>query len=100
MNGTYSKECVKDNLDTASHPFKLTMEIQERKGKQTCNEIVHDNLSKTAALKKLKPYNYTGDAKNTIINNAIARKEELEEAHVTNTEHKFPDYSINRRNNF
>ena len=53
MNGTNSKECVKDDLDAVSRPFKLTMKMQEQKGKETYNEIVCDNLSKTDALKKL-----------------------------------------------
>ena len=48
------------------------MELQEIKGKEIYDDIVYRELSKTDALKKLKPYNYTGEAKNAIINNAIA----------------------------
>ena len=53
--------------------------MQNRKGLEICNSIVYENLSKSTTLKKLKPYNCTGDAKNTIINNSMARREESEE---------------------
>ena len=43
------------------------MELQENKGKEMCNGIVTFNLSKTATLKKLKPLNFTGGAKNLIV---------------------------------
>ena len=48
------------------------MEIH-KKGKEIYNEIVCNNLSNTAALKKSKLPNCTGDTKNVIINNAKRR---------------------------
>ena len=53
--------------------------MQDNKGKEVCNNITHNNLAKTAAAKKLKPCNFTGEAKNLIIKNAICQKEELGE---------------------
>jgi len=99
LNGRYSNECVKDNLKSATRPFKLTMELQEIKGKEIYDDIVYRELSKTDALKKLKPYNYTGEAKNAIINNAIARKEELDDENICESENGFPSFAIRSRNN-
>ena len=65
-----SDEHVEENSNAAACPFKLVMELQE-KGKEVHNEIVHQHLSKIDALKKLKPHNYTGRTKNTMITNAI-----------------------------
>ena len=63
---------MEENLKKVMRLFKLLIELQENKGKQVCNEIVHQNLSKTDTLKKLKPSNYTSEAKNTIVSNAIS----------------------------
>ena len=100
LNGTYSEECVEDNLNTATCPFKLTMERQDSKGREVCNDIVHNKLSKTAAFKKLKPYNFTGEVKNMIINNAFNRKEELGECTDHVSEYEYPSFAITQRNNF
>ena len=74
--------------------------MQDRNGLETCNRIVYTNLNKKAALKKLKPRNHIGDAKNTIINNIMARKEELEEICQKDSECKHPSFIIRQRNNF
>ena len=63
---------MKDNLQIATCPFKLVIELQELKGKEVYNDIVYQDLSKIDMLKKLIPHNYTGKAKQVIINNAIA----------------------------
>ena len=70
------------------------MEIHDRQGNETCNEIVSSNLSKTAALKKLKPRNCTVDAKNVIISNTIARKDKLEEVHFKDSESKHSTFLL------
>jgi len=100
LNGWYSKECVKENLGTAARPFKLTMDMQEKKGKEIYRDIVHGSLNKTDALKKLKPYNFTGDAKNLIISSAFAKKEALEDCNNNDTENDYPSFAIRQRNNF
>ena len=59
--------------------------------------MVYRNLSKTDALKKLKSYDYTSEAKNATITNTIAQKEELDCVDASDTE----CYFITRqRNNF
>lgn len=76
------------------------MEMQNNKGKEVCDDIVFRNLSKSAALKKLKPHNHPGNAKNAIINITLAGKEELGEDDIQESEHKHPAYVIMQRNNF
>ena len=53
------------------------MKMQDEKGHEVHNQIVYENLSRNKALKFFKPHNHTGEAKNIIIDNALARKEEL-----------------------
>ena len=96
----YSKEYAEDNLDVASRLFKLTIEIQDRKVNKMCNEMVYSSLSKTDASKKLKLHNYTRDAKNTMINNDMARKNKLEEVHFKHSKYEHPAFVIRRINNF
>ena len=81
-------------MSTVTRPFKLLIELQENKGKEVYDEIVHENLSKINMLKKLKPRNYAGKAKNTIINNAFARKEELDSVDASNAECEFSKFAI------
>ena len=69
-------------------------------GKEVCNKIVHWNLSKTDVLKKLKPRNCTGEAKNATTTNAIARKEELDYADASNTEYRFSNFAIRQKTIF
>ena len=88
------------NLKTATRPFKLLIEPQEKKGKEVCDEIVYQNLSKTDALKNIKPHNCTGEAKNAIISNTITQKEELDYADARDIEYEFPNIAIRQRNNF
>ena len=64
------------------------------------NEIVHKNLNKTAALKKLKVYNLIGEAKNKIINNVLVRKEELSYSTTTDSENDYLKFTVLMRNNF
>ena len=85
---------MKDNLERVAHPFKLTIETQDKKWKEICNSIIFNNLSKTATLKKLKAHNCTSEAKNINIENAIARKEELGEINIQESEYKYPSFAI------
>ena len=64
------------------------------------NEIVHKNLNKTAALKKLKAYNLIGEVKNKIIDNVLARKEELGYSTTTDSENDYLKFIVLIRNNF
>ena len=57
-------------------------------------------MSKKAVLKKLKPCNCTGEAKNITIKNAMSRKEELGDVDAEESEHQFPTFTIIQRNNF
>ena len=45
-------------------------------------------------LKKLKLYNNSCKAKNAIINNALAQKEELIEVNIQELEYKYPAFVI------
>ena len=74
--------------------------MQDRKGNETCNKIVYSNLSIIAALKKLKLSNYTSNTENATINDAIARKDKLEEVCFKDSEYECSTFSIRRRNNF
>ena len=51
-------------------------------------------------LKKLKLCNYSGEAKQVIINNTIAQKKELDNTDSRESEHRYPLFAINERNNF
>ena len=57
-------------------------------------------LSRNKTLKKLKPHDHTGEAKGIIIDNALARKEELGESKTEDAEHEHPTFAVMRRNNF
>ena len=74
--------------------------MQNRKVFETCNKIIYENLGKWAAVKKFKLHNWTGNAKNTMVNIAMAKKEELDEAHHKDSECKCPDFAISERNDF
>ena len=76
------------------------MKIQDEKGREVCNQIVCENLSRNKSLRILKPYNHTGEANNIIIDNALARKEELGESNTEDVEHDHPTFAVMRRNNF
>ena len=100
LNRQHSKECAKDNLNTATHPFKLIMESQERKGKEVCNDAANGDSNKIDVLRKLKPCDFTGNSKNAMTNNAFARKEELEDISISKSEHRCPLFATRQRNNF
>ena len=51
-------------------------------------------------MKKLKPCNYAGEAKNAIISAIIAQKEESDYADACDAEHRFSTFVIRKRNNF
>ena len=50
------------------------------------------------AAKKLKLRNFTGEAKNLIINNAIFQKEELGEMSIQDSKHVSPPFDMRQRN--
>ena len=54
--------------------------MYDNKGKEVCNNIIKNNFSKTATLKKLRLRDLAGKAKNLIIDKTVTRKEELGEA--------------------
>ena len=81
------------------YSFKLVIETQDNKGKEICNNIVFRNSSKTAALKKIEYFACTGEAKNLIINKAIAQKNELEEFYIQESERRHSPFLTRQRKN-
>ena len=85
---------MKDNLEIDTHPFKLTTEMQDIKGKEVYDAIVFSNLRKKPALKKLKLHNCTDKAKNIIIKNTMAIQEELGKVSIQELEHEHSIFKI------
>ena len=69
----YSKEYVKNNGRYYNRPFKLLMQMWQRKSKEIFDKIVNGELSKTNTTKILKVLNLTADAIKLIIEIAIVK---------------------------
>ena len=74
--------------------------MYDNKGKEVCNNIIKNNFSKTATLKKLRLRDLAGKAKNLIIDKTVTRKEELGEINIEELEYKYQVFAIRRRNDF
>ena len=85
-------------MNTTTYLFMLTIAMQDKKGKEVYDEIIHNKLIKAVVGKKLKPHNFTGEAKNLIINNAIWSKEELGEMDAHESKYACPFLAARQRN--
>ena len=74
----------------------MTIDFQDNKG----DKIVTCDLSRTAARKKLKTLNFTGKAKNLIVDNEFSKKDKQNESDSAINKFNYPVFVVRKKNNF
>ena len=99
INAEHSKECLAKNGGMPKRPFKLTLKMQEKMGKNIFNNIVRGSLNRQTAMKMIKPSNFNRDATKLILDSAFSERERTNEIpNFLCYEH--PRFIVNYCNNF